>query len=427
MQYTREQPKHTRSTPTASQIQEDRPIHSLLGEKTMPYITISVSRQGEQISLEEILDNITNPNFTFSLPNPQEPTNDTKTVYVNQVPDRLLQNVDFSGMILALEEFNSKYRNLIETTDKKTLYRSFKIPKRSGGLRQIDAPLDELMVALRDLKFILEKKCYATHHTAAFAYVKQRSAFTALKRHQANHSRWFLKLDFSNFFGNTSFDFLMQQLNMIFPYSEIMKSPRGYGALTKALSLCFLNGGLPQGTPISPTLTNMMMIPIDLAISRYAREHKPHLCYTRYADDIQISSEYSFLWRPVQTDIVNILAEFHAPFHLNQEKTRYGSSAGRNWNLGLMLNKDNQITVGHQKKKRLKVMIYSLLNDFQNNVEWSVEDLQELQGIISYYKMIEKENIEKIIADYQTKFGLNAECVIRDLLSLSRSNSAQDS
>ena len=195
-----------------------------------------------------------------------------------------------------------------------------------------------------------------------------------------------------------------------------MKTQRGAEALNEALSLCFLRGGLPQGTPISPTLTNMMMIPIDLEISRYARSHTPHLCYTRYADDLQVSSEYSFDWRQVQTDIIGILQKFNAPFTLKQEKTRYGSSAGRNWNLGLMLNKDNQITVGHQKKKQFKVMVYSLLNDYTKGIVWSVEDIQELQGLISYYKAIEKDAISKIIADYEAKFSLSVEKIIKEVL-----------
>lgn len=382
----------------------------------MPYITISTTPRGYQISMDEIFSNITNPAFSLA-PQPQmEEANETRTTFREVIPDALMQNVDFNGMITALENFNLKYQHLIETENKSSLYRSFKIPKRSGGLRQIDAPKDELMLALRELKFVLEKKCFASHHTAAFAYVKKRSPLIALKRHQANNSRWFLKLDFSNFFGNTSFEFLTNQLKTIFPYSEIMKTQRGAEALNEALSLCFLNGGLPQGTPISPTLTNMMMIPIDLEISRYARSHTPHLCYTRYADDLQVSSEYSFDWRQVQTDIIGILQKFNAPFALKQEKTRYGSSAGRNWNLGLMLNKDNQITVGHQKKKQFKVMVYSLLNDYTKGIVWSVEDIQELQGLISYYKAIEKDAISKIIADYEAKFSLSVEKIIKEVL-----------
>ena len=55
--------------------------------------------------------------------------------------------------------------------------------------------------------------------------------------------------------------------------------------------------------------------------------------------------------------IVDTLARFHAPFELNTSKTRYGSAAGANWNFGIMLNKDNQMTIGRKKKKQLESML----------------------------------------------------------------------
>ena len=109
------------------------------------------------------------------------------------------------------------------------------------------------------------------------------------------------------------------------------------------------------------------MIPIDHYIAKTAREMTPHLVYTRYADDIILSSDLAFNWREVQDTIVDIVAnKFHAPFSLNTAKTRYGSSAGRNWNLGVMLNSDNQITIGHSKKKVFKAMLFSFMNDEKN-------------------------------------------------------------
>ena len=64
-----------------------------------------------------------------------------------------------------------------------------------------------------------------------------------------------------------------------------------------------------------------------------------HYVYTRYADDILISSKSNFNWQ----ELVNTLKGVLQPqFTIKDEKTRYGSTAGRNWNLGLMVNKDNQ-------------------------------------------------------------------------------------
>ena len=159
------------------------------------------------------------------------------------------------------------------------------------------------------------------------------------------------------------------------------------------------------------------MIPIDHYIAKTAREMTPHLVYTRYADDIILSSDLAFNWREVQDTIVDIVAnKFHAPFSLNTTKTRYGSSAGRNWNLGVMLNSDNQITIGHSKKKVFKAMLFSFMNDEKNGNVWSLEDTQHLQGLISYYKMVEGATIETIIKSYSAKFNKDVEQTIKDVL-----------
>lgn len=378
----------------------------------MPYITVPITKT-YQISFEDILFGISQEEYEKKTSN----TFDTRTAYRVKTPNRLLNNIDFSAMIAALESFNEKYRVLIATDDKSALYHSFKIPKRSGGLRQIDAPLDDLMQALRELKFIFEKKLFASYHTCAFAYVRGRSTIDAVKRHQRNNSKWFLKLDYHNFFGSTTPEFVMSMLNQIFPYNELLKSQRGKDALEKALSLCFLNGGLPQGTPISPTITNLMMIPIDHSIAKYAREHSPHLTYTRYADDILLSSDLKFSWNNVQNDIIEIVNKFNAPFSLNTAKTRFGSSAGRNWNLGVMLNKDNQITVGHNKKKVFKAMLFQFCSDYKNGNPWSVDDVQHLQGLKSYYEMVEGNTIKEIVKTYSQKMNIDINQKMKEILT----------
>ncbi len=381
----------------------------------MPYITIPVKQAGYQLSIDDIIYGIDEATFQAQLN--KKDMNDTRTAYRRSTPGRLLEQIHFDEMVDALKAFNQKYETLIAMEDKTPLYRSFKIPKRSGGLRPIDAPKDELSIALYELKSILEHKMFASHHTCAFAYVSRRCAIDAVKRHQANRSRWFLKLDFHNFFGSTTLEFVESQLKMIFPFNELYLRADGAEELHKALSLCFLRGGLPQGTPISPMLTNLFMIPIDHAIAKIARGNTPYLVYTRYADDILISSDISFKWREVQDTILGIIDAFKAPFTLNTAKTRYGSSAGRNWNLGVMLNKDNKITIGHAKKKLFKVKVYSFMRDFAENNPWSIGDTQSLSGEIAYYRMVEKDEVDKIIKFYSEKFNRDVMATIKSILT----------
>lgn len=376
------------------------------------YITVNREPRVYQLTFEDIMYGLDESKLAL-----QKDTRDTTTWKVDAINRRLIEKTDFNAMQAALRGFIERYQDLIAVEDKSTLYRSFKIPKRSGGLRQIDAPNDELKRALYDLKMIFEKKFYMSYHTAAFAYVHGRSTIDSVKRHQQNKSRWFLKTDMRHFFPSTSPEFLMKMLCMTFPFCAFVQDDWGNRELLeKALSLCFLNGGLPQGTPTSPMLTNALMIPIDHAISKMCHEYQPHLCYTRYADDILISSEYSFKWTDVQNKLIAILNSFEAPFSLHPDKTRYGSSAGRNWNLGVMLNAENKITIGHEKKKVFKAMVFQFMTDDAKGVAWGLEDVQHFLGLISYYRMVEKESIDAILATYSAKFNKDVEATAKALL-----------
>ena len=376
------------------------------------YITVNREPRVYQLTFEDIMYGLDESKLAL-----QKDTRDTTTWKVDAINRRLIEKTDFNAMQAALRDFVERYQNLIAVEDKSTLYRSFKIPKRSGGLRQIDAPNDDLKRALYDLKLIFEKKFYMSYHTAAFAYVHGRSTIDSVKRHQQNKSRWFLKTDMRHFFPSTSPEFLMKMLCMTFPFCSFVQDDWGNRELLeKALSLCFLNGGLPQGTPTSPMLTNALMIPIDHAISKMCHEYQPHLCYTRYADDILISSEYSFKWTDVQSKLIAILESFEAPFSLHPDKTRYGSSAGRNWNLGVMLNAENKITIGHEKKKVFKAMVFQFMTDDAKGVAWGLEDVQHFLGLISYYRMVEKESIDAILAAYSAKFNKDVEATAKALL-----------
>lgn len=368
----------------------------------MPYITIPQTQKTYQITFEDIFNGLEQvPTYEY------DPTG-TVTRYAKRVPEHLLNKINISSFVEQLALFCDKYTEMIAMTDKSPLYRSFKIPKRSGGFRQIDAPNPELMVALRELKNILELGCGALYHTSAHAYVPHRNTVSALKKHQSNESRWFGKFDFSNFFGSTTPEFVMQQLSVIFPFSEILKDEQGRVVLSKALSLVFLNGGLPQGTPISPFLTNVIMLPIDHALCKLLVSDSHHYIYTRYADDIQISSKWDFNIEEVQNLLLGVLKNFNAPFSLNVKKTRYGSTAGRNWNLGLMLNKDNQITIGWKKKKEFEAILFNFCMDYKNNIQWSLEDVYHLLGVWSYNRGIEPVFFDSLNQKIYQKTNINA-------------------
>lgn len=380
----------------------------------MPYITIKVSPKTYQLRLEDIIMGEVDVDKFLKQPTRAEKTM-TRTYFRDEqhIPVKIMNAVDFYNILDKFENFVKSHKDLYDVQDRHNLYHTFKIPKKSGGLRTINAPNDDLMNALRELKDIFENDCHAMYHTAAFAYVSGRSTIDCVKKHQMNESRWFLKTDFSNFFGSTTKEFIISQLEQIFPFNFLLRFPKGT-YISQAIDLCMLDGGLPQGTPISPMLTNLMMVPVDAQLNKALT--KEFFVYTRYADDIQISCKHDFNWRKMVERIDSVLESFHAPFKIKPTKTHYGSSSGQNWNLGVMLNKDNNITIGWKNTQRFNAMCNSFILDRKNNIPWVYEDITHFRGLISYYKMIEPEKIDSIIQHYNTKYGVDMLKMIKEAL-----------
>lgn len=389
----------------------------------MIYITYQRPPRYHQLTFEEIMAGLTAEAMSHLRVGGEA---DTQTVCVNRIPPKLMEVTAVDQMILKLHHFNESVQHLSAVQDRQTLYTRFYIPKKSGGLREINAPKAELMQALRTLKELLSSFMLADHHTNAYAYVQGRSTLDAVKRHQKWGSHWFLKLDLHDFFGSTTPDFLMRSLSHIYPFNLIVNTGivstsldsvtthlDGRQELQKALELCFLHGGLPQGTPISPFLTNVMMIPFDHYVTNrlhaldMGQNRTERFIYTRYADDMIISCRVGFSYKTVENFITQTLAWQQAPFRLNTDKTHYGSRAGSNWMLGVKLNKDNEISIGHREKKQFEAMITNYLLDRKNGRSWPLADVQKMHGLCSYYQMVEAERIKQIIDQQNQKYGMD--------------------
>jgi len=303
-----------------------------------------------------------------------------------------------------------KYKNIIKNfLDKHNvneMYNEFKIPKHTGGFRTIDAPDDELKDFMREISRDIIRDFRLLPHDSAFAYVKRRSVIDAVKEHQANKSRWFLKIDLKDFFGSCNEEFIVKQLLKLYPFG--LGGESTYEFLKCLAKLSCLNNKLPQGTPMSPWLTNMIMIEFDYKITHmlntlYKKNFKKQrYVYTRYADDILISAKEKFDYQTVIELIKEIFKD--TPLTIKEEKTRFGSSAGRNWNLGIMYNKDNELTVGHKKKRQIKDNIYYFIK-YKDNFE--LEDCWWLQGNISWLQSVEPEYTSGLLKYYREKFDID--------------------
>jgi len=301
----------------------------------------------------------------------------------------------------------SKLSILLNTQVPKEYY-TFRIPKASGGTRKIEAPSEVLKQhhhnILRELNNLR-----ILPHDAAYAYTSGRAAIDAIITHQRAGARWFLKLDIKEFFPSTTKNLMQQKLANIYPLSE-------REGLTERLADTATNAELqsPQGSPLSPMLTNLVLLDFDIRLTKELK--RTGFTYTRYADDLLISSRYHFQFNTILALVTETFTACDLPYRINTDKIRYGSSSGRNWNLGLMYTHDNRITIGQKKKKEYHHLLCSMLTDYSYGVMWEISSVQELIGKLGYLKNIEPEYYDKMFTKYEIKFGLDISAVFKTLL-----------
>lgn len=300
-----------------------------------------------------------------------------------------------------------------ENPDPKLWYSQFYLPKKSGGMREIHAPIYALAELQRKIVYHLShvpgKELPTVHaHNAAFGYVAGRSCLKAIQLHK--NSNWFLKLDIKDFFPSVTAEVLVDALRDIYPTCYIPREIRQV-----LMFICTREGSLPQGAPSSPWLSNMVLLGMDHTITQTVYNYEKIFCqYTRYADDLLLSSVNKAHLQTIQPIVERIIER--AGFQVNPTKTRLGSIAGSNWNLGLMLNKEHAITLGHEKKQRIRAMVFNFLKDYLADKRWPQEDVAVLQGQLAYFKHIEPNYVQYVIDHYSEKTGVNFYSALKQAL-----------
>jgi hypothetical protein len=155
-------------------------------------------------------------------------------------------------------------------------YRIFSIPKRSGGLRRIAAPLEPLKATQRVILRRVLRRLAA--HPAALGFERGQSIVTNALRHEGKAI--VVRMDLKDFFASTKSEKVRDFFLRI-----------GWGKEPSEIltALTTHEGCLPQGAPTSPRLANLVNHRLDARLHGLAR--KLGAVYTRYADDLTFSFE----------------------------------------------------------------------------------------------------------------------------------------
>lgn len=325
--------------------------------------------------------------------------------------------------LISIKHICNNYKN----KDLNMYYDVFKIPKRTHGFREISAPKAQLKEDLKRINYILINHFNLLAHDSAWAYIKHRDVVQAMQTHTNNNSRWYLKIDLKNFFGSCNKEFILKQLIELYPFKLLIEQEKTQSStitlsiLNDLIHTACLNNVLPQGSPLSPLLSNLVMVEFDYKInkilytlSKEDKLFKQKYIYTRYADDIIISARNKFEYNNI-IDALNELFK-DTPLSINTEKIRFGSTAGRNWNLGVMCNKDNKITVGHKRKQLIKSTVYNYIINKQDDIKWSKSDLQYLLGQLSWLRNVELEYYTGLMSYFKNKYNKDIwNSIIKDI------------
>ena len=364
------------------------------------YLTFYINSAQRQLTWADILRN---PYLTA------ETAKVTKKKITKEIPEEYAKQLWARRSVMFRE---GPIDESLKTMDTKEHYRHFQIPKKSNPhkMRQIDAP-DELLSSIQTrFKEQIENELQVLPHKAAHAYTKGCSTVTAMQVHQKNESNWYLQIDLKDFFNSITGKWLKDMLLDVFPFKYVNQE-----WLDTMIHVALLNGTLPQGSHLSPLLTNLAMVPIDNDLTEKLHSYRGHhYVYTRYADDITISCKEKFDPNEILNVIKSVFIKWMVPFRINNEKTRFGSKAGRNYHLGLIVNKDNQLSVGHEKNQKFRAMIFNFCTVGD---EWELHDVQKMLGLISYYKAIEPDFVKKVLIKYGTKYGIDIEKKAKALIA----------
>lgn len=231
-------------------------------------------------------------------------------------------------------------------------YRTFRIPKKSGGKRKISSPVR----GLKSIQITLNKIFQAVYEPTKYAmgFTPKRSVVTNAQLHVGQ--RYIYNTDIKDFFSSINRSRVWKRLTLK-PFclpSNIADMVAGICTMRdidQDGNVCYI---LPQGAPTSPIITNMICDTLDIQLSRLAKKFS--LRYSRYADDITFSSMHFVYGKNGRfvRELRDIITSYG--FELNESKTRLQYLGIHQEVTGLVVS--DKINVSKQYVRELKLLIH---------------------------------------------------------------------
>lgn len=257
----------------------------------------------------------------------------------------VIQDVSqFSEVIRISESTIRKYIGFAEY-----YYFTYEIPKKSGGARLIAQPCRELK-AIQSwvLRNILDK---LSSSDASTGFEIGSSIYDNAYPHIG--SNVILAMDLDNFFPSIP-------VNKVYRVFYSIGYPKNIAsALT---NLCAYKGFLPQGSPASPKLANLVCSKMDARIKGYAG--KKGITYTRYADDITLSCQSINKIEKAKSFIQTIIKD--EDFTINKKKTRLLGLRKKKYVTGLVVS-SKKASVGREIYREIRAKIHHLFTGKADN------------------------------------------------------------
>ncbi|MBA61011.1 MAG: hypothetical protein CMJ76_01480 [Planctomycetaceae bacterium] len=249
-------------------------------------------------------------------------------------------------------------------------YEIVRIPKRSGGVRELQIP-DELT---KKIQYALYHKLFSYYivHPAACGFVKGKSIVDNARQHVGQEV--IVKLDIREFFPNTK----KMRINRYFVTTGW--TPDAADLLTKLV--CY-EQGLPQGAPTSPVLSNIVNKSMDDRLFSLSQSFNAN--YTRYADDITFSMEkYNRELVHALLQRVGVILRIYG-YNLNRKKKRIIRRHRRQEVTGLVVN--SKVNLSRKRRRWLR----SIQHRIKTGQKLTVT-MAEYRGWISLLNMVDPES-----------------------------------